>query len=584
MAARMLALTVAYSLLVAAPDLSTTAERTGFAETGPYDEAVRLCHAFEATFPGKARCSDFGTTPEGRPMVALVVSADGALSPDQAREKSRPAVLIQGGIHAGEIEGKDAGFSLFREMLRGKAIPDALAHVTVVFVPVFNIDGHERVSAFNRPNQNGPKTMGWRVTAQNLNLNRDYVKADAPEMRAMLRLLQAWDPILIVDLHTTDGAKFQHDVSVLLEPKLAGPPRLRSIGAALTADVVKELTAEKHLPIGDFYPSFVSDNDPASGFAAGVAPPRFSQDYWAYHNRFGVLVETHSWKTYAQRVRATRDVLASLLQHAARDGGSWVVAAHEADKQAETAPPQQVVLAWQTGKRSVPYAFQGVAYSRVLSEVSGGLWTRFDDSKPETWNVPFFPDVEPALTVQEPGAGYLVPAALAQRVSERLALHGVKSTAIDHAQTLPVEVFRATEARFSPEPFEGHTRLAVKGAWAPETRTLAKGSLFVPIGQAERALLEQILEPNAPDSLCAWGELNAYFEQKEFMEDYVEEELARKMMAQDPKLAEKFRARVAAEPEFAKSPHARLDFFYRASPYWDERVNLYPIFRTARAP
>jgi hypothetical protein len=220
----------------------------------------------------------------------------------------------------------------------------------------------------------------------------------------------------------------------------------------------------------------------------------------------------------------------------------------------------------------------------VLSEVSGGLWIRFDDRKPQTWTVPFYPDLEPALTVQEPGAGYLVPVQLAKTVGALLELHGVSSRVVDHELTVPVEVFRATETKFAPESFEGRTRLAVKGAWASEKRTLSKGALFVPLAQARRALMEQLLEPNAPDSLCAWGGLNAYFEQKEFMEDYVAEELARKMMADDPKLAERFRAKLDADPEFAKNPRARLDFFYRASPYWDERVNLYPIFRTARAP
>ncbi|HET9300150.1 MAG TPA: M14 family zinc carboxypeptidase, partial [Candidatus Polarisedimenticolaceae bacterium] len=210
------------SLLLAAaaasPDLSTVAERSGDLRTGRYDEVVALCTDFERAFPGKAKCARFGTTPEGRPMLAVVASHDGTLDPDAARRKKRPVLLFQGGIHAGEIDGKDAGFRVLRDALRGKVAPGALRAVTLVFVPVFNVDGHERVSRFNRPNQRGPEEMGWRATAQNLNLNRDYAKADAPEMRAMLALLRAWDPVLYVDLHVTDGAKFRHDVSITVEP------------------------------------------------------------------------------------------------------------------------------------------------------------------------------------------------------------------------------------------------------------------------------------------------------------------------------------------------------------------------------
>jgi murein tripeptide amidase MpaA len=147
-----------------------------------------------------------------------VASDDGALDPAAARARAKPVVLFQGGIHAGEIDGKDAGFIALREILEGKSSRGALARTTVLFVPVFNVDGHERFGAWNRPNQRGPEEMGWRATAQNLNLNRDYMKVEAPEMRAMMDLLRQWDPILYADLHVTDGAELREDVSVEIEP------------------------------------------------------------------------------------------------------------------------------------------------------------------------------------------------------------------------------------------------------------------------------------------------------------------------------------------------------------------------------
>ena len=205
-----------------AADLSTIAEQSGFKRTGRYEEVERLCRGFQQSWSGKVRCTEFGRTPEGRPMLALVASQDGVLDPNAARKQRRPVVLMQGGIHAGEIDGKDAGFLALREMLSGSAGAGALRRVTFVFVPVFNVDGHERFGRWNRPNQVGPEEMGWRTTAQNLNLNRDYAKAEAPEMQAMLRLLNQWDPILYVDLHVTNGADFQHDISYSIAPTLAG--------------------------------------------------------------------------------------------------------------------------------------------------------------------------------------------------------------------------------------------------------------------------------------------------------------------------------------------------------------------------
>src|SRR5207237_5800565 len=163
-------------------------------------------------------CLGFGRTPEARPMLALIASRTGALTPEAARKKGLPVLLVQGGIHAGEIDGKDAGFLALREALENRAAKGALDRQVLVFVPVFNVDGHERFGRWNRPNQRGPEEMGWRATAQNFNLNRDYMKADTPEMQAMLRLLGTWDPTLYVDLHVTDGDEYQHDVTNTLKP------------------------------------------------------------------------------------------------------------------------------------------------------------------------------------------------------------------------------------------------------------------------------------------------------------------------------------------------------------------------------
>jgi hypothetical protein len=152
-----------------------------------------------------------------------------------------PWCTFQGGIHAGEIDGKDAGFVALRELLEGRVSPGALERTTVLFVPVLNVDGHERFGAWNRPNQRGPEEMGWRTTAQNLNLNRDHAKADAPEMRALLGLLNAWDPILYADLHVTNGAELREDLSVEVEPGDGWDLELGLTGHALRDEVLARL-------------------------------------------------------------------------------------------------------------------------------------------------------------------------------------------------------------------------------------------------------------------------------------------------------------------------------------------------------
>ena len=571
---------------VAAVDgsLATVSERSGFHQTGRYDEVIALCDAFAAKYPHAVRCTDFGTTPEGRPMKLLVVSTAGALTPEAARARGLPVMLIQGGIHAGEIDGKDAGFLALRQVLDGQAAPGALDKQVLLFVPVFNVDGHERFGAWNRPNQRGPEAMGWRTTAQNFNLNRDYVKADAPEMQAMLDLVNAWDPLAYIDLHVTDGAKFQHDVSVQVEPVHAGDAELRKAGTALRDGVIERLDAQGSMALA-FYPSFVASDDPQSGFEDGVATPRFSNGYFQLRNRFGMLVETHSWKDYPTRVRITRNAIVALLDLVAANGAQWLQVAHAADRRAMHLAGSPVALDYKAGPHVRTIAFQGYAYTRTPSTISGALMTRYDENTPQVWNVPLRDDVRPTVVVDAPVAGYLVPAAHAAWVGAKLKQHGIEFRRIDTALTdADVATYRADTMEFAAQSFEGHQRLAVTGAWKPEAMDLVAGALFVPIAQPKSRLAMMLLEPQAPDALLAWGEFNNAFEQKEYMEPYVAEEVAREMLSRDPVLKTAFERRVASDPAFAKDPQARLDFFYRRHASYDQHFRMYPVLRALSVP
>jgi hypothetical protein len=564
--------------------LQTVAEQSHFVRTGRYDEVVRLCAAYERTWRDAVRCTQFGRTPEGRPMLALIVSRMGALTPEAARERKLPVMLMQGGIHAGEIDGKDAGFLAVRELLNNEAAAGALKSFVLVFVPVFNVDGHERFGHWNRPNQVGPEEMGWRANARNFNLNRDYTKADTPEMQAMLRLLGAWDPTLYVDMHVTDGAEFQHDVSNTLEPFYAGDPQLHPAGGALVKELNERIARQGSMPL-DFYPSFVVDDDPASGFAAGPPPPRFSNGYWDLHNRFALLVETHSWKDYSTRVRVTHNIIVALSQMMASEGAQWRSAQHEADARAAQLGGQDVVLDFDNGPHVTTIDFKGYAYTREPSAISGSLVTHYDNKKPQVWHLPFKDVVVPKTHVKAPAGGYIIQPADAAWMSEKLALHGVRFERIPKPEAgAQLEAFRATKVAYSKMPFEGHTTMTFEGQWQPETRDIAAGALFVPIAQPNARVLVALLEPQAPDSFAAWGFFNTAFEQKEYLEPYVAEEVARGILAQDPKAAAAFNKKLAEDPEFAASPQARLDFFYRLSPAWDERLNLYPVYRVAAQP
>jgi hypothetical protein len=572
---------LAASRAPAHPTLRTVAEQSGNQRTGRYEEIERLCPAYQQTWPKQVRCFEFGRTPEGRPMLALVASAEGVLDAASAHRAQRPIVFMQGGIHAGESDGKDAGMFALREMLDATAAPGALSAVTFVFVPVLNVDGHERFGRWNRPNQVGPEEMGWRTTAQNFNLNRDYVKADAPEMQAVLRLMNEWDPILFVDLHVTDGAQFEHDVAYNVAPTYVGDNDLRGSAVAMRDELMKRMRDAGSLPL-DFYPSFVRDDDPASGFAIDAGQKRFGTEYWAARNRIGVLVETHSWKDYPTRVRITRNSIVAMMEMAARDGRKWLQAARTADEHSAGAGGTSVTLKYENTPHVRTIEFRGYEYTREPSAISGTLLTRYDPKKPQIWRVPLFDELRPAISATAPRGGYIVPAAYAQIVGEKLSLHAIEFRKLASAAAVDAEVLRASKVTYSPATFEGHTMVSLDGQWTRERRHVPAGSLFVPVAQARSLLLMALLEPRGPDSLLSWGFFNTAFERKEYMEAYVAEDVAADMLKKDPALRKEFDQRLNDDPAFARDPGARLEFFYRRHPSWDERLNLYPVLRVEK--
>ncbi len=566
--------------MAAKPNLGTVAERSGYQQTGRNDEVIALCAAFQQAFPQAVRCFDFGTSPQGRPMKALAVSTSGALTADDARAKGVPVVLAQGGIHAGEIDGKDAGFGLLRDLLQGKVGKGLLDKQVLLFVPVFNVDGHENFKAWNRPNQRGPAEMGFRVTAQRYNLNRDYVKADAAEMQAMLALVNAWDPLATLDLHVTDGAKFRHDISITGDPVNVGDTALREAGKTLKAGIIAKLKTQGSLPV-DFYPSFADYDDPASGFVETAYTPRFSSGYFPLRNRLVMLIETHSWKTYPERVHSTYNAVLDTLELVAQHGSQWRQLELDADTRAAQLAGKPVPLDYKTTEEKRIIDFLGYAYRRVPSTISGTDMVVYDERTPQLWMLPLRDTIVPGITVIAPKAGYLVPAEYAAQVGAALRLHGIEFRTLATPQAnAEVESFTADSVKFAAAPSEGHQRTTLTGSWKPASANLVAGALFVPIAQAKARLVMAILEPQAPDSIAAWGGFNNSFERKEYMESYVAEEQARLMLAKDSALQAEFDKKLKDDPEFAKNPMARLDFFARRHPAWDLGYNRYPVLRT----
>jgi hypothetical protein len=575
------------------PNWRSPAEAADYRITPDYATTMAYLERLVSAFPRQLRLENFGTTGEGRELRIAIASSDGVFDPDAIHRSGRVVLLVQNAIHAGEMDGKDACLALLRDLVTEPGGLELLRRVVLVVIPIYNADGHERRSPYNRINQNGPAEMGWRANATNLNLNRDYVKADAPETRAFLRLFRRWRPDFFVDVHVTDGADFQYDVTFILDatPDVV-PATARWIEATATPELERRVNAAGHLA----FPAAVflkDDTDPSQGLVFNENPPRFSTGRVILEGRPALLVELHMLKEYRERVTGAYELLRALLGLLDREADTLIRLNQEADEAAvrigtEVGRREPFVLALGGSGATHPVHFLGKRFTRELSEVSGTTWVRYH---PEPWTAMLpVEGVQVALTV-DPPAGYIVPPQWT-RVIDVLEAQGVTIRRTSAEWTGPVERYRGSGLSWQNRPFEGRhpTFRGARPGLPPvrtgtfervtATATFPADSAVVGLEQLRSRIAIHWLEPEAPDSAVRWGFFDPVFEQKEYGDGYVLEGLAREMIAADPGLQTEFRRRLVDDPAFAADPAARLEFFYDRSPWGlANRVGEYPVGR-----
>ncbi len=553
-------------LVVASSDpWITPSEASGFETTPSYAETRAWLERLVAASP-LLHIEPFGHTAQGRELYAVRASKPGG--------PPKPLLFVQAGIHSGEIDGKDAGLMLLRDIaLRGK--DKLLDHADLAFVPIFNADGHERTSPFNRPNQRGPVNQGWRTTAQNLNLNRDYLKADTPEMRAMRTFINRLSPALILDLHVSDGVDYQYDISFTFPGWAGSPTHSPAIGRWLDAHyrpaITAALTSAGHIP--GLYVEPIDPRDPAKGSALSPDSPRYSTGYGELARQPSVLVETHSLKPYRQRVIGTYVLIEESLRLVGAEGAG-LASAIASDRAAR---PVTSVLAWKpltTPFFTIP-DFKGIAHETYRSAASGRDEIRWL-GRPVTMKMPVFiatPDIVATLP-----AAWWVPATKPEVIA-LLKLHGIAFEQLAGPRTLTLDMVRLHRPKLKAAD-EGHIPLAAAAyVHAARSETYPAGSVRVPSEQPLGLLAAAMLEPESPDSLLAWNFYPEILMRTEYIEGYVIAPLAERMLAADPKLKAEFEKKLKDDPKFAADPDARLGWFYERTPYYDERFLLYPVGR-----
>ena len=558
-------------------DWLTLFEKSNQQKSPSYQETISYFKKFVDQTP-YANMFTIGMSPQGREIKCLVIAGNEEFTPEKAKKSGKAIILIQNGIHSGEIEGKDACMLLLRDILITKEKFHLIKNAILLIIPVFNVDGHERLSPFNRPNQNGPLMMGWRTTAHNLNLNRDYMKADSFEMKAWLKLFSDWLPDFMIDNHTTNGADYQYHVTYGLERHGNISEYLSGwIKEKYLPQIIKKVEKDGFLTAR--YIEFKGEKL-TDGLIDYPMLPRFSTGYCAVQNRICLLVETHSLKPFSNRVFSTLSIMNNTLDFINRNFQELIAINKKADnhtinyhyKKGKVLP-----VDYEDTGESENLSFQGFESYEEDSEITGNKVVRYTKN-PITIDVPIFNKTRIKFAANVPKA-YLIPKEFSYLV-DILTLHGVNHEVLPASTEVLVERYKFTNDEFFSRPYEGRQQVKLGILTIDEKIKLPKGTFIVRTNQRTLRVIVNLLEPMAPDSFVKWGFFNSFFERKEYAETYVMEPIAKQMLKNDLKLSKEFYTKLDSEENFRNDPLERLDFFYRKSTYFDKAEKVYPIMRT----
>jgi hypothetical protein len=481
-------------------NLQTRAERTNFTETSRYDDVKAFLDTVDAA-SDLVHVTSFGYSFEGRPLLLAVVGRVGDARPATVLAANRLRVYLQANIHAGEVEGKEAVLALVRDIARGQHA-DWLSSMVLLVNPNYNADGNEKVTLTSRGFQHGPiGGQGTRANAQGLNINRDDIKLETPEARSMVRLLNDFDPHVMIDLHTTNGSRHAYYLTYETPNNPAVDPAI----AARTRDWLTAVSKAIKTKDGWDFRSY--------GNASGTAPnrvwttvedlPRYTHNYWGMRNRFGILSETYSYLPFAERVTTNRRFLEEVLGYAHANAAALKTMADTAD--AASLVGQRLSLRSSVARGPAPVEILMGGVEEEVNPYSGRVMhKRTSVRTPE----PMADETTFASTDQERvPAAYFVPAEQKPAV-ELLRAHGITLERVATPATLPLEEFTIVESTTTPKPFENHQERTVTGTWTAIEREVPAGAWRVVMTQRLARLAFYLLEPRSNDGLVTWNVLD----------------------------------------------------------------------------
>ena len=541
-------------------------------QTATYNETVTFYQALAKQF-NNIILKKISTTDAGLPLHVVIICSDKQFDVVRWHKQGKLVILINNGIHAGEPDGIDASMMLMRDLASKKtALP---ANVAVAVIPVYNIGGALNRNSFSRVNQEGPESYGFRGNSQNLDLNRDFTKNDSRNALAFAKTFHYLDPDIFIDNHVSDGADYQHVMTLLTTQhnKLGG-----TLGTYLheTFEPALYKAAQSNGMTMTPYVNFEEGN-PEKGWSAFYDAPRYSCGYTALFQTIGFTPETHMLKPFKARVEATY----TLMQQMIEVGSKEAVTLKKAKQQMITEVKQQkeFPLSWKLDTTShETITFKGYEAGYKKSNITGLPRLYYDRLKPFTKQVNYYNTFKPEKIIILPKF-YIIPQGW-WSVIERLQANDVVMTRLKQDTNITVEAYRIEQYKSSANPYEKHHKNSeVVVSKSNKTLPFLKGDYIIECNQRANRYLAEMLEPTGNDSFFAWNFFDAILQQKEGYSDYRWEDVAEKYLAENPLLKQHLEEKKKADTAFAASASAQLNFIYKNSPYYEPAHMRYPVYR-----
>ena len=538
--------------------------------TASYSEIIAYYQKLSSSSP-QIKLFNYGNTDVGKPLILVVLSRDKVFDPALIKKQNKRVLLINNGIHPGEPEGIDASMMFARDLLTKNALPK---DVVICMIAVYNIDGCLN-RGLSRVSQNGPRAYGFRGNSRNLDLNRDFIKADSKNALAFEQILNTWNPEVFLDNHTSDGADYQYVMTLIETQKDKQNPILADYTSkTLTPGLYKRMlkTGYEMIPYGAG-----EEGLPDSGIVSFLEIPRFATGYASQHNIISYITETHMLKPFDKRVYATYDFMQSLVDIYQRDAKLIGDLKHKADEQVKQ--QQTFALNWSLDEKRVDtITFKGYAAAYKTSGVSGLPQLYYDRTKPYTKVIKYYDNYKATLTVDKPVA-YVIPQAWG-KVIDLFKLNNVAMHKLAHDTTLNLQMYYIGDYKTPAKPYEGHyLHSDVKLNQVNMPVKYYAGDYIVYTNQALNRYIVETLEPQGVDSFFAWNFFDSVLGEKEYFSDYVFEDIATDLLKKDPDLRKKLDDEKLKDPKLAGSAQAQLYFVYRNSPYFEKTYLRYPVGR-----